>query len=172
MKRNILLLSLLAITLFSCTKEDDNPTIYFEGAYVCNFGTTEGEFTYYEVMTFAKTGKILIENFVSGPDFNEPCLLAYKEGSYELIGELFKLSLTSSFASNADGSELPGNCIAKEDFENRLSPDNLVSHSGLIFSDSMDSFTLLNECNGPTSELAISCLAFTYKKVEGLKISS
>lgn len=164
MNKKILLLSLMAIILFSCDKEEGRPAIYFEGSYENSLSTDTEKANYFQVMTFTKAGKVLIENFVIGVNSDEPCLEGYSEGTYQLVGDNIKLTLTSSFGP-ADFSITEG-CIAKEDLVNNLGPDYLVRNGVLIFGDSKENFSLQYECNDMPNMNSICVGALTYEKID------
>ncbi len=166
MKKQILLLSLLAITLFSCDKEDDNPAIFFEGAYENSLSIDADKPYYFEIMTFTKAGRVMIENFVIGVESDEPCLQSYSEGTYQLIGEDFKLTLTSSFGPDPAAFDITEGCIAKEDLVNNLNPDFVVSNGVLIFGDSKEDFALQYECNDMLNSISICLGARTFEKID------
>ena len=166
MKKQLLLLSVMAFALFSCDKEDENPSTFFEGIYE-NTRSEDLEKPYYtEVMTFTKSGKVLIENFVYMVNAEEPCLQAYSEGSYRLNGEEFKLTLTSLYGPDPAAFDISEGCIPKENLVNNLNPDYTVRNGILIFGESRESFSLQFPCNDMPNANSICLGASTFEKVD------
>lgn len=166
MKKQLLLLSLLAITLFSCDKDDDNPPIFFEGKYENTLSADLEKPYYTEVMTFTEGGKVLIENFSFGVNDDEPCLQAYSEASYQLIGEEFTLKLTSSFGPDPAAFDISEGCIAKENLINYLNSDFTESNGVLIFGESRENFSLQYDCNDMPNTNSICLGALTFDKID------
>jgi hypothetical protein len=78
MKTKLFLLSLLAVTLFSCQQEE-KPAIFLGGSFDSSL-PNEVAFTV-NTMTFQKNGSLMVERFMSNGDTEELCLLNYQLGS-------------------------------------------------------------------------------------------
>ncbi|WP_103925163.1 hypothetical protein [Algoriphagus boritolerans] len=165
MKKKILLLSLLAIAFFSCDKENDTPALFFEGTYQLSRSDEAERPYFFKVMTFSMAGEVLIENFVLGVDSDEPCLQSYDEGTYRLVGEAFKLTLSSSFGPDPAAFEITQGCVPKESLVNTLNTGNMERNGRLIFGDSKESFSLAYECKDMLNTNSICLGPQTYEKI-------
>lgn len=166
MKKQFLLLCLLVFVLFSCDKEDDNPSIYLEGTYMSEYESSGDNPIYSSVMTFTGSGNVLIETFVTPIDSEESCLTAYREGTYSLRGEEFSISLTSSFGPDPAAFDISEGCVSKEQLVNNLNPSNPTEKGTLVLDDANDSFLLGYACNDMLGFMSNCVGAQTYTKVE------
>ena len=121
---------------------------------------------YTKEMTFAKMGKVSIENFVYAVNSDEPCLQGYSEATYRLIGEDFKVSLSSSFGPDPAAFDISEGCIPKDDLVNNLNPAYSVSNGVLVFGESGEDFSLQYECNDMPNTNSICVGAITFTKVD------
>jgi len=72
----------LTIILFSCDKEDDSSLLFLEGSYESIMLSDFDEPIFTSVMTFNKSGKVLIEDFSYGINSGEACLVSFREETY------------------------------------------------------------------------------------------
>jgi len=166
MKKQILLMSVLAFALFSCDKDDDNPAIFLEGTYESEFEFAEGNPVYSSEMTFTGSGNVFIESFVTRVDSEERCLTSYSEGTYSLRGEKFSLTLTSSFGPDPAAFDISEGCVPKEQLVSNLNTTNPTQNGTLILDDVNDSFLLGYACNDMLGLMSNCVGPQTYTKVE------
>ncbi len=103
----------MAIVLLSCNQENDYPEIYSEEAYEHTRMSSADNPVYVQllVMSFRKSGSVLVENYMTPADAEVRCLSGYNEGTYSLKGVEFNISLTSSFGPDSS-IDLSSACIA------------------------------------------------------------
>ncbi|MCE7056284.1 hypothetical protein LZF95_16500 [Algoriphagus sp. AGSA1] len=166
MKKLFSLLSLLMSLFFSCKKEDDLPEIYLEGVYENTRLSNVDPPRYLQVlvMTFSRSGNVLIENFVTPADTEERCLSSYNEGTYSLRGEVFKMVLTSAFGPDPS-IELSGDCFRKDQLISSKDPYyqeftgslvlGKINESFLLTYPCIDSMQVLSDCLGPETYLKV-----------------
>lgn len=164
MKNQLLLWSLLAFTLFSCDKDEEIPVTYFDGAYENVRETPPDTPIHARVMTFTKSGNLLIEEFVTPVGAGERCLTSYSEGTYSLRGEEFTVTLTSSFGADPSIVFSLG-CIPKEELVSILNSNNKLEEGSLVFNNNKESFLLGYPCNDTFGPMSNCIGPQTYTKV-------
>ncbi len=163
MKNQLLLLSVMAIALFSCDKEED--PLFLEGSYENMSVTSEEDPSYRRVMTFSKTGDLLIEYFVTPVDSEQSCLYAYSDGTYLLQGENFTMHLSASFGPDPAAFYGPGSCIPKDELVNSLGPNPTSLSGTLVWEQSNNAFTVIYPCNDMIGGLSNCIGPLTYTKL-------
>lgn len=165
MKKQLLLLSLLAMVLFSCDKEDEEPSLFLEGSYENVFPTSAESPTYRTVITFSSTGDLLIELFASPAGSDERCLVSYSEGTYRLQGEKYTETIVAAFGPDPAAVEISEECIPKSQFVKNSNPQSTSSSKRLVMDDSKENFTIYYPCNDMLS--LSNCIGdLTYTKLE------
>jgi len=165
MKNRLLLLSVIALALFSCDKEED-PSLFFEGSYEGTLVTSQDDPSYSRVMTFSKTGDLLIEHFVTPVDSEQSCLYAYSEGTYVLQGENFTINLSASFGPDPAAFYGSGSCIPKDELVDNLGPNHRSQSGTLVWGESKNAFTVTYPCNDTTGGLGNCVGPQTYSKLD------
>ena len=163
MKNQLLLLSVMTMALFSCDKEED--PLFLEGSYENMSVTSEEDPSYSRVMTFSKTGDLLIEYFITPVGSEESCLQAYSEGNYTLQGENFTMQLSASFGPDPAAFYGPGSCIPKDELVNSLDSDPTSLSGTLVWEQSNTAFTVTYPCNDMIGALGNCIGPLTYTKL-------
>ena len=147
MKKQILLLTILVLALYSCKKEDNVPSVFLEGTYQTQLESSEGNPVYSSEITFSRSGNVLIEHFITPANSELRCLRGYSEGTYSLKGEDFTFSFTSSLGPDPATFDISDGCVPKDQLVSNLNPTNPTQTGTLVLSDSHDSFLLEYTCN-------------------------
>ncbi|WP_192347332.1 hypothetical protein [Algoriphagus sp. Y33] len=154
------------MALFSCDKEDEDPSLLLEGSYENVLPTSEETPTYITVMTFSTTGNLLIERFITPVGSNERCLSSYSEGTYLLRGEDFTETITATFGFDPEEFDIFQECPPKDQMVKNSDPESSGQSSRLVLDDSNESFTLYYPCND-VEGLSGNCIGdLSYTKIE------
>lgn len=143
MKKQFLLLSLLAMALFSCQGDDAQDfALVLDGTYEAVLQSESGSSV--NTMTFKGDGSLLVERFVSLGDSEGLCLLNYQLGTYSLINEDFVFTINESYGP--DPLAMYIGCPGKEDLVPQLGSEPLTVAGTLVLSNAKKNFNLSYEC--------------------------
>ncbi|WP_035455858.1 hypothetical protein [Algoriphagus terrigena] len=143
MKKQFLLLSLLAMALFSCEGDDAQDfALVLDGTYEAvlqSEGRSAGT-----KMTFKGDGSLLVERFVILGDSGVRCHQNYQLGTYSLVNEDFVFTINESYGP--DPLINYSICPSKEDLVPQLGSEPLPVAGTLVLSNAKKNFNLSYEC--------------------------
>lgn len=142
MIKQLFLLILFALTMFSCQESEQAPVIFLDGTYegiVMPSGSTS-----LQTMIFGQDGSLTVRHYRNIEGTVEPCLFYYQKGTYSIVAEDFTFTVVEEFRPDPtiNYSGCPGDSILINQLENAP----MTISGNLIFSEEKRVFTLSYDC--------------------------
>ncbi|MBB6325859.1 hypothetical protein FHS59_001474 [Algoriphagus iocasae] len=139
-----LFLGVFLLLTYSC-KTDEGPVTVLEGSYLHVFSGSDESSG--RVMTFSQEGKVKLEAFRNFNDPDKRCLMSFKEGNYQWVGEELTIHWTTSFGPDLTKPLDDEVCVPKEALISNFDPSVAVSKASFKYDRKKNTFILEYPCN-------------------------
>ena len=142
MIKQLFLLILFALTMFSCQEDEQAPVVFLDGTYegiVMPTGSTS-----LQTMIFGQDGSLIVRHYRRIEGTEEPCLSYYQKGTYSIVAEDFTFTVEEEY--RPDPTINYAGCPGESILINQLENAPMTISGNLIFSEEKRVFTLSYDC--------------------------